>query len=68
MLVGDVVERHLLGAHEVAQAHLVRLDAEVSRAIASSISSIAKQTPVRATPRYGRIGGLLVATDQVRQR
>jgi hypothetical protein len=28
----------------------------------------AKQTPERATPRYGRIGGLLVAADQVRQR
>src|SRR3954471_24293056 len=39
-----------------------------SRATASTISSRAKHTPVRATPRYGRIGGLLVATDQVRQR
>ena len=27
--------------------------------------SSAKHTPVRATPRYGRIGGLLVVTDPV---
>src|SRR6266567_1951744 len=32
-----------------------------SRAIASSTSSSAKHTPVRATPRYGRIGHVFAA-------
>ena len=32
------------------------------------VNSMAKQTPVRATPRYGRKPGLLVATQWVLQR
>ena len=35
-----------------------------SCATASSKSSRAKHTPVRATPRYGKIGHLLVATEK----
>ena len=38
------------------------------RAMASSTISIAKHTPVRATPRYGRIGGLFVAAANAWQR
>ena len=31
MLVGDIVERHLLGPHEISSAHFVRLDAGLAR-------------------------------------
>ena len=62
VLARDVVVRHLLGRHQIL-GRTSYGSRPTARAIASISSSIAKHTPVRATPRYGMKPGLLVATQ-----